>query len=151
MCELEIFKQQCNARLESGSYEEVAQLCSERLLLHPDDIEAALFLAEAMFRRGDCEEALDNLEKLNARLIFLLKTFALLGEIYSCKGLHGLAKEFYVKFLAGGPDADLAAEVRFKMESEINVDVKPGPIPGNTKIIEELEKWQDNLARLKKS
>ena len=206
MSELEIFKQQCIARLESGSYEDVAQLCRERLLLHPDDIEAMLFLAEARLRSGENEEALDDLEKLNARLNFLSKAFALLGEAYSSKGQHDLAQEFYGKFLANDSDADLAGDVRFNMETgpadqqadenikpafktatmadllikqghveaageilkellnddpsdpeirqklaAINVDVKSCPIPGNTKIIEELERWQNNLARLKKS
>lgn len=206
MSELEVFKQQCIARLESCSYEDVAQLCRERLLLHPDDIEAMLFLAEARLRSGESEGALDNLEKLNARLNFLSKAFALLGEAYASRGQHELAKAFYGKFLANGPDADLAAEEQFKMESEpgdwqagenvkpafktatmaellikqghveaageilkelfhddpsdpeireklaaVKVDVKSGPIPGNTKIIAELEKWQNNLARLKKS
>jgi len=206
MSELDIFKQECSAHLKLGSYEDVAQLCRKRLLLHPDDIEAMLFLAEARLRSGDNEEALDDLEKLNVRLKFLSKAFALLGEAYTGKGQHELAKEFYGKFLANDPDADLAVKVRFKMESEpegrqvdenirpvfktatmvelmvkqgyvdtageilkellnedpsnpeireklaaINIDVKSGPIPRNGKIIGELERWQNNLARLNKS
>jgi tetratricopeptide (TPR) repeat protein len=205
MSELDIFKQECSSRLKLGSYEDVAQLCRKRLLLHPDDAEAILFLAEARLRSGDSEEALGDLEKLNARLKFLSKAFALLGEAYTGKGQHELAKEFYGKFLANDPDSDLAVKVRFKMEAEtedrqvdedirpafktatmvelmikqgyvdtareilkellnddpsnleireklaaINIDVKSGPIPRNGQIIGELERWQDNLARLKK-
>jgi len=98
MGDLDTFKDECRALVESGAYEAAKDLALQRLEAHPDDIEALLYLAEAGLHRED-EGVLNSLERLSERMVTLARVFLLLGDIYLKNGWHDMARVSYNKFL----------------------------------------------------
>jgi hypothetical protein len=71
---------------------------------------------------------------------------ATMVELMIKQGYVDTAREILQELLNDEPSNP---EIREKLAA-INIDVKSDPIPRNGQIIGELERWQDNLARLKK-
>lgn len=117
MSHLKEFAAQCRSYLDSGHYEDVILLCTERLRNIPGDPESELFIAEARLSKGDITDAKIALESLCLRLQSLSKTYKLLGDL-CYRDNPEIAKDYYRRYLALDPETEDSTIIQEKLESE---------------------------------